>query len=173
MKGVGIELSHPLAGQLKKQSHFQCEPRQWYKFRHPVTWHWGYTQASYHWILGCNQDVGVSGDQAAAHQNTGKSSETNESPHNDTSSNSLSLGYTSIVSTQRCNFWHPITGINWYSIMGIHGTLSRGYTVTARLVYQEIRQLLITIKAAAFQPRNLSSASKPSAIYINLVNVLE
>ena len=109
-------------------------------------------------------DTGVSGDQSAAHQNTGRSSKTNESQHNDTILNSLSLGYTSIVSTQRYNFWHPNTGIHWYSIMGIHSTLSQGYTVTARLVYQEIRQLLITIKAAAFQPRKLSSASKPSAI---------
>ena len=89
-----------------------------------------------------HREIGVSGDRAAAHQNTGMSSETNVSPHNDTISGTLSLGYT-------------------------------GYTVTGRLEYQEIRQLLITIKAAAVQPRNLSSASKPSTIFINLVNVLE
>ena len=59
------------------------------------------------------------------------------------------------VAPLRYNFWHPITGI--------HAVSHKNFE------YQEIRQLLITIKAAAFQLHNLASAPKPSTIYINQV----
>ena len=80
--------------------------------------------------------------ELAAHQNTGRSSWTIYSPHNDKDT---------LAPPARIH-WHPSTG---------------------SLVYQEIRQLLITIKAAAFQLQNLSSASKPFTVFINLTNVLK
>lgn len=97
-----------------------------------------------HWdtSLGHSHEVSVSGDEPAAHQNTGRSSWTIYSPHNDKDT----------LAPPAEIHWHPSTG---------------------SLVYQEIRQLLITIKAAAFQLQNLSSASKPFTVFINLTNVLK
>ena len=110
-------------------------------------------KAPYHCnALGHSHEVGVSGDELAAHQNTGRSSWTIYSPHNDKDT---------LAPPARIH-WHPSTGSLVY-----HQEIRRS------LVYQEIRQLLITIKAAAFQLQNLSSASKPFTVFINLTNVLK